>query len=360
MPDTIHAVRAIITSEQELHFEAFEVPAIPDGHNITVQLERTIISAGTELANFTGLDSDTRIPGRWCTYPWNPGYGGIGRIMSVGPEAARFQVGDRVYGKFHHASHALMDTDTQYCVKVSDCVDSTTAAFARMANVAITAFQRANVTLGNTVAVTGLGLVGNLAGQFFRIAGTRVIGIDPSATRRALAEEAGIHATVDPTQYVSPDLLGDRLKELGGGSPPRVVVEGVGDTRLIEQSIKLVAPNGQVILLGTPRAPYETNATLMLDMVHRRGISIVGALEWTIPLLKKQTPGYSTESNAELILGLIASGDLRVKPLCSHVVAPGDLNEAYQGLLHRKDEYVGVVLDWENNPAPTADWKRVV
>ena len=65
-----------------------------------------------------------------------------------------------------------------------------------------------------------------------------------------------------------------------------------------------------------------------------------------------RSPGISTESNAELILRMIAGGSLAVAPLCTHVVPPADLDRAYQGLLHEKDTYVGVVLDWENNPPP--------
>ena len=96
----------------------------------------------------------------------------------------------------------------------------------------------------------------------------------------------------------------------------------------------------------------------MLSEVHLRGISVIGALEWTIPLLKKQSAGHTTESNAEMILGFIESGQLKVTPLCSHVIAPAHLDTAYQGLLHRKEEYVGVVLDWKSFPAPVADWSR--
>ena len=62
------------------------------------------------------------------------------------------------------------------------------------------------------------------------------------------------------------------------GVQPRVDVAAA--LRLIEQAVRLVAPGGQVILLGTPRAPYDTNCTPMLAMAHRRGLDIKGALEW--------------------------------------------------------------------------------
>ena len=353
--DPVPAVRAVIVSEQELRFERFELPSKPSGAELLVKVERTIISAGTELANYTGLDPDTRRPNRWCTYPWNPGYGGIGRVDAVGDSVRDFAPGDRVYARLQHANYQLVDTAAKFCVKIPVSLDSTTASFARMGNVAITAYQRATITLDDGVAITGLGLVGNLAGQFFRIAGARVIGLDPSARRRALAETCGCSATLDPTTFKDAESLANEIKTLNQDTAPRVFVEAVGDSRLIEQGIATVARNGQVILLGTPRAPYETNCTLMLDMAHRRGISITGALEWTIPLLKSQSPGPTTESNAELILRLIESGQLNVAPLLSHVIAPEELDSAYQGLLHRKDEYLGVVVDWENKVAPNVD-----
>jgi threonine dehydrogenase-like Zn-dependent dehydrogenase len=90
-----------------------------------------------------------------------------------------------------------------------------------------------------------------------------------------------------------------------------------------------------------------------LKRAHFHGVDIVGALEWTIPLLKRQSPGNTTERNAERILQMIEDGALQVAPLCSHVLPPADLPLAYQGLENQKGAYLGVVLDWENFPAPT-------
>src|SRR5207237_379107 len=115
------------------------------------------------------------------------------------------------------------------------------------------------------------------------------------------------------------------------------------------------ADNGQVIMLGTPRAPYHSDCTVALKRAHFHGVEIIGALEWTIRLLKKQSPGVTTEANAELILRMINDGSLQVKPLISHVLAPSAFNKAYQGLLHEKDTYLGVILDWENHAPPVAE-----
>src|SRR3569833_4515930 len=101
---TMTGVRAVITGEHILRFEEFEVPEDPAGSHVLVKVERTIISAGTELANYTGLEPDTRTPGRWCYYPWVPGYGGIGRVLAIGPDVRGIHPGQRVYGILHHAT----------------------------------------------------------------------------------------------------------------------------------------------------------------------------------------------------------------------------------------------------------------
>jgi threonine dehydrogenase-like Zn-dependent dehydrogenase len=265
----MEGVRANIVAERTVRFQSFELPKEPTGAQVLVRLERTIVSAGTELANFTGLEPDTRVPGKWCYYPWRPGYGGIGRILKLGPGApSTLEPGRRVYGIFHHASHAVVDASWQLCVPVPETLDATTAVMARMCGVAITAYQRARVTLGDTVVIIGLGLVGNLAGQFFLRAGQRVIGLDLSPQRRALAEQVGFTRTLDPACLMdlagigSETRLARAAKQLACGVRPPVVVDAVGDSRLVEQAVHLVADNGQVIMLGTPRAAYASDCTV--------------------------------------------------------------------------------------------------
>lgn len=349
----MQGIRARIVGEQELCFEAFSLPDALEDWQVLVRMERTIVSAGTELANYTGLEPDTRVPGAWCAYPWTPGYGGVGRVEATGAAVRHLHAGQRVFGFFPHASHVLLDVSWEACVPVPEGLDPTTAVLGRMCGVAITGYQRSRVTLGDTVVVFGLGLVGNLGGQFFLRAGQRVLGIDVSEQRRRLAERVGYHQTLDPGG-LSEEELGRKMQDFCGGKPPKVIVDAVGDARIVERAVNLVADNGQVIMLGTPRASYQTDSTTMLRRAHFHGVEIIGALEWTIPLLKKRSSGVSTEANVDLIFQMLRDGALQVSPLNSHVLPPSELNTAYQGLLHQKEAYLGVVLDWENNPAPSA------
>src|SRR5436309_7083088 len=127
----MRAVRASIYAEQKVGFETFDLPDEPTGTQVLIKVDRTIVSAGTELANYTGLDPDTRVPGMWCAYPWRPGYGGIGRVVATGPNAS-FKLGERLYGFFNHASYQLEDASERMLVRVPEGLDSTTAIMARM------------------------------------------------------------------------------------------------------------------------------------------------------------------------------------------------------------------------------------
>jgi 2-desacetyl-2-hydroxyethyl bacteriochlorophyllide A dehydrogenase len=342
VPETRTGLRAVVPSERTVAFERFELPGVLSRSQVLIRMERTVISAGTETANYTGLDAGTRQPGNWNTYPWRPGYGGVGRIIEAGPQTAGYAIGDRVYGIFHHASHEVVDTASELCVPVPGGLDAATAVMARMGNVAITARQRSRAAPGESVLVFGLGAVGNLAGQFFVAAGCQVYGADPAASRRALAERCGFRATVDPAGLEEDE----PLRRLGfSGDRPGVVIDAVGDSRVVIQASELVRRNGEVILLGTPRAPHPGDLTPLLNRVHARGLHVIGALEWNIPLLGDE--GLSTERNAREILGMVSAGTLQVAPLISHVLRPEALQEAYEGLLAERDRYLGVVLDWD-------------
>ena len=336
-------LRAVVPGERQVAFERFALPTTLAPGEVLLRIERTVISAGTETANYTGLDPGVHVPGNWNTYPWRPGYGGVGIVSALGPGVHGLHEGQRVYGIFHHATHEVVDTTRELCVPVPAGLEPTTAVMARMGNVAITARQRSKAVPGDAVAVIGLGVVGNLAGQFFAAGGFQVLGVDPQARRRETALACGFAATVDPASLATADLGAQIAAALG--QRPRVIIDAVGDSGIVAQAVDMAPRNGEVVLLGTPRAPRSGDLTALLNRIHTMGIELAGALEWNIPLLGPDR--LSTERNAAEILAMVADSRLLVKPLVSHQLPPDRLQEAYEGLLTRRDDYLGVVLDWE-------------
>ena len=104
---------------------------------LLIQTEATFISAGTELANYTGREPKVFQPGQWCTYPWKSGYAHVGIVQAVGSGVRRVKVGERVFGYGNHAS-LVRYNQQRLIIPVPAGVDPVLAAAARMAGVAMT------------------------------------------------------------------------------------------------------------------------------------------------------------------------------------------------------------------------------
>ena len=336
--------RAAIVREANLvEIEEIEIPGPIGPSEVLVQTECTFISAGTELANFTGLDPGVHVPGSWNHFPARPGYANSGRVIELGSAVESLAVGDRVFTQHKHVSHHLVavdDPDT-IAVPVPADVPSDLAAAVRMGMVAITAPQVADNHLNDWVVVFGLGLVGNLAAQLFALDGARVIGVDPVSTRRQLAQRVGIQRVIGEEM----SSIVDQVRDITGGGA-QTVVEAVGHAGVAATAIHSAAPYGELILLGSPRAPVTADLNEFLQPVHRTWVTIKGALEHRVPINPARGHPLSIAGNAQTVLDLVSSGRLQLAQLISHRLPAGQIAVAYHGLLNQPDEYWGVALDW--------------
>jgi threonine dehydrogenase-like Zn-dependent dehydrogenase len=79
---------------------------------------------------------------------------------------------------------------------------------------------------------------------------------------------------------------------------------------------------------------------------HVRWVAIRVALEWNVPTEGALPFGYSQRKKLDAIFRWMADGRLNVKPMLTHLLPPEEIKAAYEGLLKKKEEYVGVVLKW--------------
>ena len=118
--------------------------------------------------------------------------------------------------------------------------------------------------LGDNVAIMGLGLVGNMAGQLFTAAGMDVIGIDLIDERLRIAERCGIKHTINPKK----EDLEERIREFTDGEGCEVTVEAIGNPSTVMACCRITKRLGEVILLGSPRGTYKADVTKILNYVH--------------------------------------------------------------------------------------------
>lgn len=315
-----------------------------------VQGEYSLVSAGTEGSFFTNLMAE--VPDTYyeqgrkrptSIYPARTGYGHLGSVIAIGSGVKDLKPGTRVLTFSRHASIVRANV-ARFFLPIPEGADGLRAVFTRMAGVSITALRASSFSAGERVVIIGLGLVGNLCAQIFQLAGAQVFAIDSVAHRVDLAQRCGIS---NAHQLSGREAI-EAVRNWSEGQGARITIEAVGKSDLVSLSVETTASYGEVILLGSPRAPYTTDITSVFSRIHLRGIKLIGALEWTFPRYPVERTQHSIRQNYETLLNWILSEKLIVDPLRTHVLPPQRCQEAYSGLIHEKNSYLGVIFDWTN------------
>src|SRR5437763_3550449 len=244
----MHARRLAAMRPHHMELEGFELADQPPPGYVLVQTTCTLISTGTELANWTGITADRRAMGAdWSAQPYRPGYSYVGVVRAVGDGVAGVAVGDRICGQGGHASAAMLEAARVAVVPAG--VNDVQASFATLLVITMHAVRRARIELGERVAAVGLGLIGNLALQQARLCGAMpVAGSDLLDARRAYPERVGLFALDAGAADFE-----QRGAKLTDDARLDAVCEATGSPAALTPALKLVAPHGRVVALGSTR-----------------------------------------------------------------------------------------------------------
>jgi threonine dehydrogenase-like Zn-dependent dehydrogenase len=319
----------------------------PGPNQILVETEASAISAGTELAVYTGTHQWLKDPNMpdW-KFPFKVGYSAAGKIVAVGPQIQGWQPGDWIVHPGNHASHELLTLGHERgrWWKRPQNLPAEKAAIAVIARYGLGGVLRAGITLGKSVAVLGQGIIGQFALRCALAAGCfPVIGIDSVAMRRTAALAAGATHVIDPTAGDTRQQLNDFL----GCKGAEVIVDATGVPDAIPVAMSLACDAGQVVVVGSPRGrAKEVN---FYDDLHRRYIEVSGAhgnmLFETSHI--RLAGAWDINKAQNFLIHALASGRLSTEKLVTHTITPEGVQDAYEGLLKRKEEYLGVVVKWK-------------
>jgi 2-desacetyl-2-hydroxyethyl bacteriochlorophyllide A dehydrogenase len=175
------ARQVVITEPFKVEVREVDLPA-PQANQVLIAAEASFVSAGTELAVWTGTHQwlkDPNLPD-W-KFPFRPGYSAAGTVVAVGSDIQGIKPGDRVSYPGNHASAELMTVGHERGKwwKMPDKLDMGKAAAACVSRYGMGASIRAGLTLGRSSAVLGLGIIGQFALRCLLAAGSSpVVGID--------------------------------------------------------------------------------------------------------------------------------------------------------------------------------------
>lgn len=340
------ARQAVVLEPHKVGVREVDLPP-PAANQILVAAEVSAVSAGTELAVYTGTHQwlkDPNLPD-W-KFPFRPGYSAAGTVVEVGKDVAGWKPGDRVSFPGNHASLELLTIGHERgrLWKLPDGMDMEEAAVACISRYGLGAAVRVGLTLGRSAAVLGLGIIGQFALRSFLAAGAwPVVGIDAVAMRRKAALAAGAHHVIDPN-------AGDVRQQLSAILNARgveVVADATGVPGAIPTAMSLACDGGQVVVVGSPRG--KVNDVNFYDDLHRRYIEVTGAHGNMLfePAHTRLAGAWDINKAQHWLLAAIHTGRLSLDGLVTHRIKPEELGGAYDGLLGKKEEYLGVTVGWK-------------
>jgi predicted dehydrogenase/threonine dehydrogenase-like Zn-dependent dehydrogenase len=295
------------------------------------------------------------------------GYSLCGVVTEVGRGAEEFRVGQLVAAAGNeYALHAEYNwVPTNMCVPVPQGVSPEHAAFATVGAIAMQGVRRAEVQLGDTACVIGLGLVGQLVVRLLMAAGVRVVGLDTIEDRCRLAEKAGALACAAPTPE-GVEAVQQVLAEVtdGRGADHILLAAGGSSNGPVEVAARLARDRARVVDIGKTRLDLPWNAYYdkELDVRFSRSYG-PGRYDDRYELDGIDYPaGYvrwTERRNLECFVDLIARGDIEVESLVSGIFPLDRAASVYSDLAAGSLAAVGVLLEYPAEPRdsqpPTAN-----
>ena len=280
------------------------------------------------------------------------GYSAAGVVAGVAEDVTEFKVGDRVAcAGVGFASHAeVLSVPKNLCVHLPENVSFEAGAYGTLGAIALQGVRLAEPTLGESVVVIGLGLVGQLTVQLLKANGCRVFGLDLDQSRVSLALELGADKAI-----VSND---EAAKEIdawtrGYGADAVLITAATDSNQPIELAASVSRLKGRVIVVGMtgmdiPRAPFfSRELKLIISMSYGPGRYDPEYEErghdYPLPYVR-----WTEKRNIESFLELISDGRINVERLTTHRFPITEADRAYQLISGDLQEpNLGVVLSYD-------------
>lgn len=367
MKQVLHNLRTGITEIAEV-----PCPAFSSGE-VLIRSARTLVSAGTErmLVDFgragwlqkarqqpdkvrmvfdkaktDGIAPTLEAVLKKLDQPLTLGYCNVGVVMDKGAHVAGVSVGDRVVSNGKHAE--VVSVPANLCVKVPESVTDEEAAFTVIGAIGLQGIRLVGPTLGESVVVTGLGVIGLITLQLLRAHGCRVLGIDYDEERLRLAQRLG--AEVVNLSAGEDPVTAAHAFSRERGVDAVIITASTDSSEPVHQAALMCRKRGRIVLVGVAgldlsRADfYAKELSFQVSCSYgpgryepnyeEKGFDYpVGFVRWT------------EQRNFEAVLDMMSDGRLDVKPLISHRIPISDAEKAY-ALIGGERASLGIVLEY--------------
>lgn len=302
--------------------ECVEVPVRAPGEGELLVRTAYASICGSDLHSIFPSAPPARLPGP----PGFPGHEGVGEVVES--RAPEFATGDRVLTVPNYMNGMcfaeIQTIPAAYCIPLPPGAQLDHVLMAQQLGTVIFALKKLRMEVeGRDVAIVGQGSAGAFFAFLLRRAGASTIAVsDLSDARLQLSKSLGVDVTVNASEG---DFVA-AVREATGGKGAELVVEAVGSGPTLAQSLDLAARDAEVVWFGLPDGPAPVPFSFSTFFGKRlTAWSVFGA---------QDEPGHTSFREA---LDLIASGEIDVSPLLSHVLPIEEIGRAFH-LAHTRDD----------------------
>lgn len=325
------------------------MPCVKPGA-LLVEVHASLVSPGTELGGWRALNDKRKDPESHAK-PRPFGYSNAGIVREVGKGVKEFKPGARVAcigaGYACHTDYSVAPHNL--CFPLPDSVTFSQGSYAMLSATALHALRRGEPEFGEFAAVVGLGIVGQLTAQLYRLAGNFVIGWDTIPFRIELARKWGINAAVNIGKENEIDVT-KRFTNGYGLDTGVLAFGGNGNNALqsLEKCMKRSPdghPMGRIVVVGGTRFDY-TGSTTNID-IRRASRTGPGYHDeaWEFGQdYPRVFMRWTTRTNIELCLRLMAERRLDVDVLTTHTIPLKHADKEISAILDAPDSILGVVF----------------
>ena len=286
------------------------------------------------------------------------GYSCAGTVLAVGSDVTQFQAGDRVAcagaGIANHAE--VVSVPVNLAVKVPAALDGSSACFVTLGAIALQGVRRAELRLGETVCVIGLGLLGQLTAQLAAAAGCHVIGSDTDGTRLDAALRLGMSAGDK-----NPETLRSLVSGMtsGQGADATIITASAPSSDPTRLAFHLTRKKGRVVVVGSvgldlERSPfYEKEQDFLISCSYGPG-RYDASYEQAGNDYPYAFVRWTENRNMAAFLSLVAEGKVRTDALAAKSFPVAQAEAAYQAL-QSDARPLAVVLTY---PSPDGAYRK--
>ena len=335
--------------------EMLPAPVVKDGH-VLIKTSRSLVSLGTEKMLvefgkasiiekarqqpekvkmvFDKIKTDGLLPTLETVFnkleqPLPLGYCNVGKIIGVGNGVKDFKLGDRVASNGSHAE--IVSVPQNLVSHVPKNVSDDEATFTVIGSIGLQGIRLVKPTIGETVVVIGLGLIGLLTAEILIANGCKVIGYDIDDNKVKLARDKKIIAFNplkgnDPVKFIK--------QQTNIGADAVVITASAKSNEIISQAAQMSRKRGRIVLIGVVGLNilrsdfYEKELSFQVSCSYGPGrydnnYELKG-IDYPLPFVR-----WTEKRNFDTILQLISSGKLDVKKLITEIVPLDEYQKIY-------------------------------